>query len=184
MVIPRKLWLSQFFIDTNRINSRGRLSNMNLLERWHRDGVISLRMPWDAQLEAERGNESQRQKAWTYIAPLPFPTTQEEKHDLLRIQQTIFGNHILNDRQRRDALIVFTAKKYFAILITADGRSRTQPRGILGAAKELHYDLGVQVMCDDDVVMMIRSNIEIRDRMIRADTRLKGMPEPEWCGCD
>jgi hypothetical protein len=118
-MIPRKLGIPQFFIDANRINAPGKLSEMNLLERWNQGGVISIPMPWDAQLEAEGGNQSQRRKAWPYISPLPSITTDEERHDLVRIQETIFGRGVLSDAQQRDALIVFTAKKYSAILITS-----------------------------------------------------------------
>jgi hypothetical protein len=185
MMIARKLGIPQLFIDTNCINARGRLANMNLLERWHADGVISIRIPWDAQLEAEAGSNRKRQKkAWSYISPLPSITTEEERERLSRIEKLLFGEIALSDSQRRDALIVFTAYKYSAILVTADGASRSQPRGILGAAKELHQRIHIQVMTDEQAVAMVRMSITGRDKMARADALREAVAEPEWVGND
>ena len=176
-MIPRKLGIPQFFIDANRINARGKLSEMNLLERWNQDGVISIRMPWDAQLEAERGNNSLRQrKAWSYMAPMPLITTADERRTLSEIERVVFGP-VLSDSDARDALIVFTAKKYSAILVTAD-------RALLNAAKILHQRLGVQVMTAKQAVSMIRRQISQRDRMAESDAKREALPLHEWVNND
>src|SRR5437879_5175303 len=115
---PRKLGIPQFFIDTNCVNARCGNEAINILEKWDIDGVISIRMPWDAQLEAKRGNNYQRwEKALSHIAPLPLPETSEERNTLTTITKTIFGKKVLSDQDRRDVLIVFTAKKYCAVLV-------------------------------------------------------------------
>jgi hypothetical protein len=54
MMIPRKLSGVQFFLDANRVTSKGKLSAMNQLEKWHADGVIRLR-----SLKMRRAKRSQ-----------------------------------------------------------------------------------------------------------------------------
>ena len=41
---PERDTYLRFQIDTNRINARQNLPNMNLLEKWHNAGVIRLEM--------------------------------------------------------------------------------------------------------------------------------------------
>jgi hypothetical protein len=44
----------QFFLNANRVNSKGKLSAMNQLEKWHADGVIRL-----SSLKMRRAKRSQ-----------------------------------------------------------------------------------------------------------------------------
>ena len=111
---------------------------MNLIEKWHERGVIELRIPSDAQTEAEAGHSPSRtQKGRSYLAWVPLITTAAERGMLESIQQILCGSKPMSQSDQRDALIVFTAAKYHGILVTADGASNSQPRGILGAASEL-----------------------------------------------
>ena len=162
---------------------------MNLLETWHANGVISLRMPWDAQLEAEAGINLKRQrKAGSYIAPLPAITLPHEQQTLEEIKKIIFPKGVNTDSEGNDCLIVFTTWKYAmqsnAVLITADGNSKTQPRGILGAAEDLRRELNVRVMSDDEAVALVRRKVNERDRLNKSTAERFGIALPEWHGKD
>jgi predicted nucleic acid-binding protein len=148
---------------------------MNQLEKWHKDGVITLKFPEHAQSEAESGYDLRRaRKARDYFIPHAFITTDDERRLLREIEEIIFGYAALSKQDRNDALIVFTAKKYFAILVTAD-------RKVLRAAKELRQ-LNVQVMADEEAVQQIREMISARDRMARSYAERKGKSVPDWVG--
>jgi hypothetical protein len=79
---------------------------------------------------------------------------------------------------------VFTARKYFRILITADGDSITQPRGILGCADDLFDILGIQVMRDFQAVNLINEEIIKRDKHALKWSLLTGKSLPDWVGKD
>jgi len=183
--LSRKLSLPQFFIDANMINARCHLNFMNLIEKWHENGVISIRMPWDAQTEAEAGHCANRTlKARSYIAPLPLITTAAEQATLDLIQPLLCGSRPVSESDQRDALIVFTAVKYHGILITADGASNSQPRGILGAASELRDAVGAQIMSAANAVTLIRRSIISRDKFVQAFCGKRDLRVPGWLGID
>ena len=178
MMVLRKLWCPQFFLDANRVNARCKLSAMNQLEKWHADGVISLRFPKHAQSEAESGRDTRRtQKARNLLIPFPSITLDEERKRLSEIKKTIFGNARLSKQDENDALIVFTAQKYAAILVTADGK-------LLRAAERLHHGFGVQIMSDESVLKLVRRLISGRDQMARSDAARESILVPDWVGKD
>jgi hypothetical protein len=184
-LLSRKLPLPQFFIDTNMINARGRLPFMNLIEKWHENDVIALRMPLDAQAEAEAGfSPSRTLKAWSYITPLPLITTPKEQAKVELIRRILCGSRPISKSDERDARIVFTAVKYHAILITGDGASNSQPRGILGGASELKQSVGAQIMSPADAVTLIRRYIATRDTFIRRFVKQRHLHLPDWIGAD
>jgi hypothetical protein len=151
---------------------------MNQLEKWHRNGVIRLSMCWTAQAEASTGHGRRRsQKAWGYTAPLPLITTRGERDFLDKISVILFGRRPKSAAEERDCLIVFTAKKYFAVLITNDGGSKTQPRGILGSRDDL-ATLGVTVMRDWEAVDRVRLLIQRRDQEARWAAERFALPLP------
>jgi hypothetical protein len=160
MMTRRKVYGPQFFLDANRVNAR-----------CNDDGVISLRFPEHAQSEAESGRDARRtQKARRYLIPFPSITLDEERKRLSKIQRTIFGNVRLSKQDKNDALIVFTAQKYAAILVTADGR-------LLRAAEQLkHGRNGVQIMTDESAVKVVRQLISGRDKVARADAARENVP--------
>src|SRR5437870_1385727 len=163
MMVPRKLECPQFFLDANRVNARCQLSAMSQLEKWDADGVISLRFPEHAQSEAESGRDARRtQKARRFLIPFASITTDEERKLLSEIKRTIFGNARLSKQDDNDAVIVFIAKKYSAVLVTAD-------RELLRVADQLHRRIGVQVMTDENAVKLVRQFISGRDQMARSD---------------
>jgi hypothetical protein len=168
------------------INARGRLPFMNLIEKWHENDVIILRLPEDAQDEAEAGFSRNRiLKARSYIVPLPLDRNAEERARLKLIQRVLCGSRPMSKSDERDARIVFTAAKYYGILITADGASNSQPRGILGAASELRDAVGVQIMSAASAVKLIRRKISERDNLARCLLdRGQLCCLPDWVGRD
>lgn len=162
---------------------------MNLLEVWHANGVISIRMPWDAQCEAEAGtNLKRRRKAWSYIAPIPTITLGPKQQILERIKKTLFPSGIQTDSEKRDCLIVFTTWQWAlssnAVLVTADGNSKTQPRGILGSAEDLRRELNIRLMSDEEAVALVRRKVLERDKLNKASAERFGFALPEWHGKD
>jgi hypothetical protein len=179
MMIQRKLSGRQFFLDANRVNAKGKLSAMNQLEKWHADGVIMLKFPECAQSEAESGLDARRtRKARAYLIPQTLITTDEERKLLCAIERIVFGDGPLSPQDKNDALNVFTAKKYFAILVTAD-------RELLQAAARLRSEIGiVDVMTDESAVEEVRIRIRERDKMARMAAAREGCPVPDWVGKD
>jgi len=50
-LMPGKFMRLYFCIDTNRINARQKCEDINLLERWHENGIIDVNMPEPATKE-------------------------------------------------------------------------------------------------------------------------------------
>jgi hypothetical protein len=171
-------------IDTNRINARRALPEMNQLEAWHRDGVVLIHMSQVAQSEARSGASSLRsKKALSYIFSITYGDTPDEQDDLRAIEEAIFPGGAATEGERRDVEIAFNAKKYGAILVTNDGLSKRQPRGILGSRAALAR-IGVQVMTDSEAVEYVRHKIAERDKRMRLRAERDGTALPAWVGAD
>jgi len=171
-------------LDANRINSRGRLENVNRLERWADDGVILLSMSEVAQLEAAAGGDATREaKAYSYIASGTFLGTPDERAKLLEIERILFGGACPTTGDRNDALIVFNAWKYGRLLVTADGGSRSQPGGILGNRAVLRT-AGIEVATDGEAVATIKHRIDQRDKLAKFYHQRDGRPLPDWVAHD
>lgn len=179
----RELYL-RFQIDTNRINSKRGIRNMNCLERWREDELIEILISETAQEEARAGSDPRRErKALGYVFSQSLPTTSEEQDELRRIECALFPVGAANQNQRNDVDIVFNASKYRAILVTADGGSRSQPGGILGNRDALAA-LGIQVMTDAEAVALVEERIRDRDEMARLVAAQEGVEVPRWVGTD
>src|SRR5690348_3793591 len=127
----RELTLN-FHIDTNRINSRGGLDNMNKLELWKKNGLILLNMSKVAHEEARAGGDQRRaRKALENIYSLTMATTSEEQMQLREIETILFPAGAATQNDRNDAEIAFNARKYHAILVTADGDLLTRRNELL-----------------------------------------------------
>jgi hypothetical protein len=176
---PRKLSGRQFFLDANKVNAKGKLPAMNQLEKWHADGVIQLRFPEYAQLEAEASENARRtQKAQNYIGALTGYLSEEDQKLLRKIEIIIFGSDPLSPPDKIDALNVFTAKRHLEIFVTADGK-------ILEAADRLRAEIGiVGVITDESAVEQVTQRIRERDHMARSNAKHKGCPLPDWVGKD
>ena len=79
-------------------------------------------------------------------------------------------------------VIVCEAIKFNAILVTNDGGSKNQPRGILGNASKLKDY--VQIMRDTEAVDFINSKITRRDEINKKVAEHIGEALPEWTGQD
>jgi hypothetical protein len=78
---------------------------------------------------------------------------------------------------------VFNADKYHAILVTEDGASRHQPRGILGSRSALE-PLGISVLTSEEAVAYVRREIAARDLNIQEGCKRFNVPLPDWHGKD
>ncbi|MBI3417359.1 MAG: hypothetical protein HY043_18865 [Verrucomicrobia bacterium] len=181
--IERRLGFS-FAIDTNQINARHRLPNMTQLEKWRRDGVILLVISEPAFDEIAKGNDQKRRsKASDYLRAKHRIRSQEDLNELRTIERILFPRGANTQSEKTDAEIVLNAKKNFDYLITRDGNSKSQPRGILGSRADLRK-LGVTVMTDKEAVDFIRKHIELRDNNARLDFAILQLPPPDWIGKD
>jgi hypothetical protein len=165
-----------FQIDTNRINSRGRLENMNLLEKWHGDDVISIEMSEIAQDECL--NDTKRyQKTNGYIFSKTLANTSEEQIVLRQIENILFPKGGATTKNKKnDVEIVFNAWEYKVSLITDD-------RHILDREAELAV-LGICVLKDDEAVRLVRDLIAVRDQLATERNKKYGLLLPEWVGKD
>jgi hypothetical protein len=182
--MPERSLPLEFYTDTNRINARQGLPNMNQLEKWHANHVISIQMAEEAHDEAIRRNSPQRaRKARSYIYSIVSPDMQDQyRHILKEIEYILFLDGAQTPSQVNDVKIVFNAAYYMAILVTNDGDSSTQPNGILGNRDKLAKY--VQVMRDSEAVELVRKRITQRDERARKVASTTGQPLPEWVGTD
>jgi hypothetical protein len=199
-------------LDTNSINAKGEMEAVGKLEQWHKDGVICLCLSEVARRErlgmynqcsdlvenALTGEDEipeyqesdtstnvgkVRRKVESYVFT-NSARISEEQHELYsKIETIIFPNGTTADGQRRDVDIVYQAADWQHILVTTDGDSKRQPRGILGSQAELAA-LNVQVMCPQKAVEFTQSQIENRDRLVTLKCKSLGNPIPEWVGKD
>jgi len=174
-----------FHVDTNRINARQQLENMNRLETWAVNDVIALEMAEVALNEAVAGNDARRrEKAMASIYSMTLASTPREREMLRDIEVILFPDGADTPNKRNDVEIVFNAAKYGRILVTADGGSRSQPMGILGNADTLKRAVGVDVMTDSDAVSLVEARIRRRDARCRWWAERSGTAVPEWVGQD
>jgi hypothetical protein len=180
----RRIYTLRFQIDANRINASGQLENMNKLERWRRDKVISINMAQPAQNEAAYGSNNRARKAYRYVFTMTESRTPEEQGILKEIERVLFPEGASTQSEKNDVEIVFNARKYGCILVTNDGGSRRQPGGILGNRDKLQQLLGIQVLTDGEAVVLVRKLIRERDDRERTESAITGQPLPEWVGKD
>jgi predicted nucleic acid-binding protein len=166
-----------FQIDTNRINSRGSLVNMNRLEKWRDDGVIGLLMSDVAHVEAKAGQDTRRsRKVVEYIYSLSYKNAPGAIEIQARVGNILFPQGFRKANDKKDLLIVCNAMKYGYILVTADGhllRSRDQLQ-----------PLGLKVLTDAEAVALVEEAIRERDEEARGDAVYDNEPLPWWVGQD
>jgi len=173
---PRELDLT-FQIDTNRINSRGRLENMNKLNMWHDRRLIRVLMSDVSHEEARAGGDPRRaEKALEYPFSETMADTPAERCRLAAIEQILFPSGARTQNERNDVKIAFNAGKYGAVLVTADG-------DLLDRRSELG-GLGIQVLTDEEAVALVEQRIAERDQRAREDSEHTHVPCPDWVGND
>jgi hypothetical protein len=159
-MIPRDLGF-HFAIDTNRINARQCLPNMNRLERWKELGLIFILMPESAYVEALRGADARRLlKTCLMIYSVNTSEGPDELKLREKVEKIICPTGRPDVSTENDIDIVVNAHKYDCILITADGGSRSQPGGILGRQKEL-LELGIRVVSDAEAGRPSRASYSV-----------------------
>src|SRR5437867_3371495 len=167
-----------FQIDTNRINARAQLPNMNQLERWADSGILLVEMSQVAYNEARSGQDNSRGlKVSGYIYSYTYADTLEEMQTMDKIARALFPEGMRTSNDRGDVEIVFNAHKYGAILVTADG-------AILNKAPELAAGFHTRIMTDDQAVAFVRDRIRARDERARQRAVDSDTPAPEWVGKD
>jgi len=172
----REIYL-YFQIDTNRINSRCSLENMNRLEKWHRDGVIGVLMSDVANTEARAGYDSFRsRKASGYIYAIGFEHELGAREILRRIAAILFPKGCQSKNDLNDVRIVYNAWKYQHILITAD-------KAILRKQDKL-AKFGVTIVTDTIAVQLVTERILQRDNEAINCAHESGNSLPWWIGRD
>ncbi|HYN81819.1 MAG TPA: hypothetical protein VES88_09990 [Gemmatimonadaceae bacterium] len=171
-------------IDANRVNARQADPHMNRLEKWREDEVIELMMAESAYNEARSGGDPRRaRKVGFQIFSMTLATTDAEQEELRQIERILFRKGATTQNQRNDVDIVFNAKKYMRILVTADGGSNRQPGGILGNRATLAA-IGVRVMTAAEAVALVEQKITERDDFARRLAAEVGVSLPQWVGQD
>lgn len=146
-----------FHLDTNLLNSKQELCDVNKLEFWHDSELITL--VWSSIAHKEALNSSDKvkiKKANTHIFTIDDENGDDGlSSDLLKKEiYRVFGiNEKSHKNQINDAEIVYIAAKYSAILVTNDGESKRQPLGILGRRHLLTKYL--KIMAPDEAVKFI-----------------------------
>jgi predicted nucleic acid-binding protein len=113
---------------------------MNQLEEWAKNGVIEMRLPDTALEELEKAGSKQRAKTLGILIPCVENLTGDEQVLLTKVEKIIAeGKQQLSENDKKDAKIVFTARKYsHAVVVTADG-------WLLRKAPAIQTRIGVQV---------------------------------------
>jgi len=150
-----------FHLDANRVNSMAKDAGVNRLERWHEEGVIFLEYSVEAYSEAESGSDSRRNKVDEYTWIEAVDNIGDEADRLRQIAKIVFPNGTQSPNQRNDVRILYTAWKAGAVLVTEDGDSKTQPRGILGSKSEL-AKIGIRVLSTAEAVSEIEAHLRRR----------------------
>ncbi|QWC99961.1 hypothetical protein G6728_07205 [Polynucleobacter paneuropaeus] len=180
--LRRQLYIPPFQIDTNLLNAKQKLPEVNQLEKWANDEVILINMSSTARNESLAGNNQLRvQKANTHIFTVS-ESIDEDDPLYRRIESYIFPDGAKDENQKNDIRIVCEAQKYQAILVTNDGGSKKQPGGILGNRDKFRDR--VMVMNPMEALQHIRMHIQERDRIARQVSIAEGCPPPFWVGMD
>lgn len=178
----RTLYIPVLHIDANLINARQKLPAINQLEKWFENEVILINMSSVARKEAQAGsNLSRTRKATSQIHTLtPLADTANPEYKF--IESIIFPDGAKTENQKNDIKIILEAKKYAAILVTADGGSKRQPVGILGNRDKLK-DM-VRILSPKEAVKFINDKISERDSINIRISKEYGKDLPDWTGED
>lgn len=181
--MQRRMLYTVFHIDTNLINARGKLDNMNQIEKWAEDGVLLINMSGVSFKEAKAdGNLLRTRKALSHIFTVTNEAIDLNDPQYRKIEAALFPAGAKTENERNDVKIVYEASHYAAILVTRDGGSRAQPGGILGNRDKLK---GIaRIFSDTEAVAFIREKIAERDNLNRRVAREFGGQLPEWTGKD
>ncbi len=142
-----------FHLDANAVNARQSDPYLNELERHASIGTVELEYSEVAYGEAENGNGIRKTKAeqLTWVGLSRQPDLEDSWRTL--IAEATFPNGVVTGSQRNDVEILLTARIAGAALVTTDGASKLQPRGILGSKMALDA-LGIKVVTPAEAVAL------------------------------
>jgi len=179
----RLLYIPNIHIDTNLINAKQRLDEVNRLERWAEDGVILINMSWTAHRESQAdGNPYRMKKAAKQI--FTIDTGDSYVEFAAKVGATLFSGGPQDENQRNDVRIVCEAIKWHAMLVTNDGASKSQPGGILGNRNKLQEVTDIQILSPKEAVTFVAAKINERDAFNRRVAQETDKPLPDWTGRD
>ncbi len=179
----RMLYLPVFHIDTNLINARQKLPEVNRLEKWCADEVILINMSGTAHAEAQAdGNDLRVRKAAQHNYTIDAVALEIEPSELF--DKVCAALDAQSENQKKDARIVCTAIKYHATLVTNDGDSKTQPGGILGNRDKIRAIANLQIMSPAEAVAFVEGKLAERDAFNRRIAHETGTPLPTWTDAD
>lgn len=178
----RMLYIPVLHIDTNLINSRQKLHAVNQLEKWVVDGVVLLNISSTASCEAKADGNPQRVKKAHQNIFTDTPAADIQDSLYLKVEAALFPNGAQNNNHKNDIRIVSEASRYEAILVTADGSSKSQPGGILGNRYKLE-DV-VKILSPEEAVDFIKQKIKERDDLNAQYVEEFGGTLPPWTGQD
>lgn len=168
-----------FHLDSNRVNTRGRLSAVSELEEWAAHGAIYLGVsePIYRELSSGRPDGLRAQKIALQIVDYPVVSSDRSRSELKKIEECVFPGGAKDENESNDVLALFAAMKHMMTFVTEDGVGG-KPRGILTARKGL-ADLGVLVMTDTEAVEWVRNRMTlIRSNELQSAHREGREPAP------
>lgn len=173
-----------FIVDTNCVNAKQTIQEMNKLEGWAESDLFLLLTTEVAQKEMATGNNQQRSaRAYEFVSARSMMNCSLECEKLKEIGYVLFPDGVDSVNKSNDVEIVFNAWKYQMHLITNDGASKSQPRGILGSKEQLMY-LGISVVTPVEAVKIVEIAIENRDKSAVHWADVTNNSVPEWVGVD
>lgn len=179
----RLLYIPIMQIDTNLINAKQRLEEVNCLERWAEDGVILINMSWTAHAEAQADDNPYRiKKAAKQL--FTIDTGDADAELTFKVGAALFPGGPKNENQQNDVRIVCEAIKWHATLVTNDGASNSQPGGILGNRNKLQAITEIRILSPKEAVEFVASKIKERDDFNRRIAQETGKTLPDWTGKD
>lgn len=148
-----------FILDANCVNSRQNNGWLNNLEDKESQGLIDLYYASTSLEEASHGNLRRKNKAES------FPFSESNQDDptiqikLNQIKLILYDGENETSNKLNDALIVLQAFLTNSPLITNDGNSKSQPKGILGCKAEL-ANIGISVLTPEEAVLSLKCKFE------------------------
>lgn len=140
-----------FHFDANAVNARQANPDLNRLEDLVKSGAVWIDYSRTAYDEGSAGCELRTKKAEKHIWMALSGQPEFEKQKRAEIARIVFPNGVKTTSQENDVEILLTAFMCRAILVTSDGASKTQPRGILGSKADL-ANIGVRVMTPNEAL--------------------------------
>lgn len=156
-----------FHLDANAVNAKQLNRDLNELERFASLGIVELEYSEVAYDEAanDKGIREAKAELHTWAGLSQQPEFEAAWRKL--IANATFPNGVQSASQKNDVEVLLTAKMAGAILVTSDGASKSQPRGILGSKQELEA-LGIKVVTPSEAVALacaianVKSTFNIR----------------------